>query len=151
VVDAQRTEMDPDKRKALVDQAQEILRNDQPGIVLYYNDYIQAYRQDRLDQVVPVMGNGISLPYIPWTYYTATPTGKRDFIRTTTQYDIATLNPVATGEVQNASLLRWIDAPFVIRNKDLEIEPWAAESWKVIDDTTVDVVIRSGMNFHDGK
>jgi len=151
VVDAQRQEMDPDKRKILVDQAQDILIKDQPGMVLYYNDYIQAYREDRLDKVVPVMGNGIALPYIPWTYYTSTPTGSRDFIRTTTQYDIATLNPFATGEVQNASLLRWMYAPFVIRNKDLEIEPWAAESWNVVDSTTVDVVIRSGMKFSDGK
>ena len=151
VVDAQRTEMDPEKRKELVDEAQSILVKDQPGMVLYYNDYIQAYREDRLEGVVPVMGNGISLPYIPWTYYTATPTGPRDFIRTTTQYDIATLNPFATGEVQNASLLRWMYAPFAIRNKDLEIEPWAAESWNVVDETTVDVVIRSGMTFNDGK
>lgn len=151
LVDAQRAEMDEGKRLEMVREAQRILYRDKPGMVLYYIDYLNAYRTDRIDGVVPVMGSGISLPYIPWTYFDAKPKGSRKLIKTTTQYDIATLNPFATGEVQNASMLRWIYAPFVMRDKDLNPVPWAAESWKIVDPQTVDVTIRVGMKFHDGK
>ena len=151
LVDAQRAEMDPVKRVALIKKAQEVVYRELPGLTLYYSDYINPYRKDRIEGVVPVMGSGISLAYIPWTYYQGKPKTNRKFVRATTQYDIATLNPFATGEVQNSSMLRWIYAPFIMRDANLKPVPWAAESWKVIDGQTVDVTIRAGMKFNDGK
>src|SRR6185437_11599282 len=38
----------------------------------------------------------------------------------------------------------------VMRDKNLKLVPWAAESWKVIDPQTADVKIRAGMKFSDG-
>ena len=148
---AQREEMDPAKRIDLIHQSQRMLIEDKPGVTLYYSDYVNPYRTDRIKGVVPIMGSGISLAYIPWTYLVGEPAGSQTSIRTTTQYDIATLNPFATGEVQNASLLRWIYAPLVMRAPDLSLKPWAAESWKVVDPKTVDLTIRGGMKFSDGK
>ncbi|MEX0923716.1 MAG: ABC transporter substrate-binding protein [Rhodovibrionaceae bacterium] len=148
---AQRQEMDPKKRVELIHQAQQLLLEDRPGVSIYYRDYVNPYRKDRIKGVVPVLGNGVGLAYIPWTYYMAEPIGERDFVRVTTQYDIATLNPFATGEVVNASFLRFMYAPLVMRGPDLEPTPWTAESWEVIDSTTVDVTLREGLKFHDGE
>jgi len=49
------------------------------------------------------------------------------------------------------SVLRLIYDTFLKLNPDLKVVPWAAESWKVVNNTTVDLVLRKGMTFHDGK
>jgi peptide/nickel transport system substrate-binding protein len=150
LVDAQRTEMDEGKRLQLVKQVQQMIYRDRPGMVLYYIDYVTPYRTDRIDGAVPVMGNGVGLAYIPWTYLDGKVKKGRPIIKTLTQYDITTLNPFATGEVTNSALLRWAYAPLVMRDKDTNLVPWAAESWREIDPTTMEVTIRPGMKFTDG-
>jgi peptide/nickel transport system substrate-binding protein len=147
----QREEMDDKKRQQLVFEAQAMAAAANPSLVLFSRNYIQAYNNKRFDGIVPVTGSGIAMPYIPWTYYKMTAKTSRKLVKTTSIYDIHTLNPFATPEVYNSSLLRWIYPTFVIRNEQWDLTPWAAESFKVIDPTTVDVVIRDGMKFHDGK
>lgn len=151
LVDAQRAEMDNAKRHQLVKQAQQMLYRDRPGLVLYYIDYVTPYRTDRIDGASSVMGNGTSLSYIPWTYYDGKVKKGRPIVKTLTQYDITTLNPFATGEVTNSALLRWVYAPLVMRDKNMNLIPWAAESWKVVDPKTVEVTIRTGIKFTDGQ
>ena len=147
----QREEMDEDKRQKLVFEAQAIAAAANPSLVLFARDYIQAYNNKRFEGVVPVPGSGIAMPYIPWSYLKMTPKTKRKLVKVTSIYDIHTLNPFATPEVYNSSLLRWIYPTFVIRDEQWNLKPWAAESYKVVDAKTVDVVIREGMKFHDGK
>lgn len=36
-------------------------------------------------------------------------------------------------------------------NEDLEVEPWLAESWELINETTWKFTIREGVTFHDGS
>jgi len=31
------------------------------------------------------------------------------------------------------------------------VVPWAASSWKIVGPKTVDITLRDGMKFHDGK
>ena len=147
----QREEMDDKKRQQLVFEAQAMAAAANPSLVLFSRNYIQAYNNKRFEGIVSVTGSGIAMPYIPWTYYKMTAKTSRKLVKTTSIYDIHTLNPFATPEVYNTSLLRWIYPTFVIRNEQWDLTPWAAESFKVIDPTTVDVVIRDGMKFHDGK
>ncbi|HLI10338.1 MAG TPA: ABC transporter substrate-binding protein [Alphaproteobacteria bacterium] len=147
----QREEMDATKRQKLVFEAQEIAAAANPSLVLFSRNYIQAYNADRWEGVVSMMGSGIAMPYIPWTYLKMRPKTSRKIVKVTSIYDIHTLNPFATPEVYNSSLLRWIYPTFVIRDEQLKPSPWAAESWKIADPKTVDVVIRSGMKFHDGR
>lgn len=151
LVEAQRSEMDEGKRQALVKQAQQMLYRDRPGMVLYYIDYITPYRTDRIDGAASVMGNGVGLSYIPWTYFEGKVKNGRPLVKTLTQYDITTLNPFATGEVTNAALLRWVYAPLVMRDKNMNLIPWAAESWKVLEPKVVEVTLRPNMKFTDGK
>ena len=147
----QRQEMDENKRQKLVFEAQAIAAAQNPSLILFTRNYIQAYNMERWDGIVPVMGTGIAMPYIPWTYLKMTPKTRRKLVKVTSIYDIHTLNPFATPEVYNSSLLRWIYPTFIIRDEQLRLTPWAAESWTVVDPTTIDVVIRDGMKFHDGR
>ncbi len=151
VDEAQRHEMDPAKRQKLVWDAQAISAAENPSLVLLHRDYIQAYNASRFEGMVPVLGNGIAMPYIPWSYLKMKPKTARKLVKVTSIYDIATLNPFATPEVHNSTMLRWIYPPFVIRDPETHVKPWAAESWKVVNPTTIEVVLRDGMKFHDGK
>lgn len=147
----QREEMDDKKRQALVFEAQAELAAHNPSLILFARNYIQAYNNKRFEGLVPVTGSGIAMPYIPWSYLKMTPKTGRKLVKSTSIYDIHTLNPFATPEVYNSALLRWMYPTFVIRDENWELKPWASESFRVVDDKTVEVVIRDGMKFHDGK
>lgn len=151
VVDAQRAEMDTEKRRALVHRAQAIAAADNPMLVLFFRDYINAYNSDRWEGVVPSVGSGITMPYLPWSYLKMKPKTGRKLVQAVNRSEMHTLNPFGTTEVLNVSLLRWIYPPFVMRDEDTRIVPWAAESWKVNTPTEIDVTIRPDMVFHDGR
>ena len=51
--DAQSSEVDPQKRIDIVHQMQSILYDDQPYIMLYYNNVLEAYRTDRVTGFTP--------------------------------------------------------------------------------------------------
>jgi peptide/nickel transport system substrate-binding protein len=97
------------------------------------------------------MGSGIAMSYIPWSYYRMKPLGNRKVVRVTNIYDIVTLNPFQTPEINNSTMLRWMYPTFVIRAPDTTVQPWAAEKWSVPEPTKVDLVLRDGMKFDDGK
>jgi peptide/nickel transport system substrate-binding protein len=40
---------------------------------------------------------------------------------------------------------------FLKLDPESNVVPWAAKEWKVVNDTTIDIVLREGMTFHDGK
>ena len=60
-------------------------------------------------------------------------------------------NPFATPEVYNVAMLRLLYPTLVVRDRQAKIVPWAADKVRIVDDTTVDITLRSGMKFHDGK
>lgn len=151
VVDAQAVEMNMKKRQKLVRKAQEMIAKDNAIFLIFHRDYIQAYNKERIDGVIPVMGSCIGLPYMPWTFLKAKPKTNIKEPRVVSIIDIQTLNPFAAMEVYNESYLRLCYDTLAKRDKDTKIIPWAAESWHVVDNTTVDVVLREGMKFHDDK
>lgn len=151
LVDAQLREMDVGKRQKLVRKAQEIIARDNIIFPIFHKDYIQVYNVERMDGVVPTMGACIGFPYVPWTFIEAKPkTDIREF-RLVHIHDLVTLNPFTISQVQNENWLRLAYDTFAKRDRDTKLIPWAAESWHVVDSTTVDIVLREGMKFHDGK
>lgn len=150
VADAQRQEMDEGERRKLVWEAQAIAAEHNPVYVLFFRDYVQAYNSNNWEDVVPVVGSGIGMPYVPWSFMKMRSKTSRNNLRVTSLYDISTLNPFAALGVMDQSLLRWVYPTFTFRAPDTEVIGWVAESWEVIDPTTVDIVIRDGMKWHDG-
>jgi peptide/nickel transport system substrate-binding protein len=151
IVEAQAIEMDMGKRQKLVREAQEMIAKDNPIFPIFHRDYVQAYNKERIDGVIPVMGSGIGFPYIPWTFLKAKPKKDIKEPRVVSVLDIQTLNPFASMEAWNDSYLRLAYDTLAKRDSDTNLIPWAAESWRLVDNTTVDLVLREGMKFHDGK
>jgi peptide/nickel transport system substrate-binding protein len=150
VVEAQASEMDPEKRRELVWKAQEIAAKDHAKMYLAHPDEVHAYNDKDWADASPGLGAALNFGNI-WHYLNFRPLKDRKVFRCAAIGDIDTLNIFNTSSGTNIQLLRFIYDPFVRYTTDFKVIPWAAESWDVVNPTTVDIVLRSGMKFHDGK
>lgn len=148
IADEQRSEMDPEKRKELVFEAQRILAEDVPRITIYSRDIVQAYNKDKFSNPVNMVGEGL---FNEWMPITIEPTTDDKVLKVASSTNIDTLNPLNSNTVYEWRNLRLIYDKLLRTTKDVELQGSAAESWNVVDDTTIDVVLRSGMTFHDGN
>lgn len=151
LVDAQKGEMNPEKRKNLIWKAQEVAAQDHPVWWLMYRVDINAYNNRDWKGVVEVMGAGIGTMFNTWTPIKIQPLTNRKMLKIGTQQDIATLNPLTAHTSTTQQFLRNIYDPFARISPDLQVIPWAADSWRVVNEVTIDLTLRKGMKFHDGK
>jgi peptide/nickel transport system substrate-binding protein len=147
LVEAQQKEMDVNKRKEIVYKAQELIKHNQAMSVLAYMKMTNAYRSDRIKNVVPMMGEGVGSF---WTDITMEVVQGDGYVRTGINAPLKNLNPVAAKDHLEFTELRMIyDRLFRIAPSG-KGEPWAAESYKIVDPTTIEITLRQGMKFHDG-
>jgi peptide/nickel transport system substrate-binding protein len=150
-VDAQKAEVNPEKRKELVWKAQEIAAQDHPAWWLYFFPVINAYNARDWEGVVSMIGNGIGGPFSLWTFLKARPKTGKKIMKACYFSDLVTLNPLTAHMSPNQQILRMIYDTFARITPDLKAIPWAAESWKVVNEVTIDLTMRKGMKFHNGK
>jgi peptide/nickel transport system substrate-binding protein len=147
LVMAQQKEMDLNKRKSIVYKAQELIKQNQSMSVLAYVQMTNAYRSDRIKNVVPMMGEGIGSF---WTDINMEVVQGDGYVRTGNTSPLKNLNPVAAKDHLEFLALRMIyDRLFRIDPEGIA-KPWAAESFKILDPTTIELTLRKGMKFHDG-
>jgi peptide/nickel transport system substrate-binding protein len=145
---AQQVEMDPVRRQEIVRKAQVLIAADQPENALVYPAMTNAYRSDRIANLTPQMGEGIGSL---WTDVSMTVIKGDGHVRTGATVALKNLNPVAVNDANEFKELRMIyDSLFQV-DPDGKAVPWAAESHTLVDDLTIDVTIRDGMKWHDGK
>jgi peptide/nickel transport system substrate-binding protein len=63
--------------------------------------------------------------------------------------DVKTYNPIV--EEGAVGWMRFVFDTFAKNNSKGETIPWAASSWKFVDDKTIEITLRDGMTFHDDK
>ncbi|CAB1084052.1 twin-arginine translocation pathway signal protein [Alkalispirochaeta odontotermitis] len=144
---AQQKEMNVEKRKEIVNKAQELIKQNQSMSVLVNLQMTNAYRSDRIKNVVPMMGEGIGSF---WTDINMEVVQGDGYVRTGIAGALKNMNPVAAKDHLEFMELRMIyDRLFRIAPSG-KAEPWAAESYKVVDPTTIELTLRQGMKFHDG-
>ncbi len=148
LADAQRGEMDMDKRQELVWEAQRILAEEVPRVTLYSRSNVQTYDKEKFTNVQNMSGEGL---FNEWTPMVAEPLTDDKTLVVGSNVNITNLNPFAARSVYDWRNLRLIYDKLVRLSTDVEPVPSAATGWDVIDDTTVDVYLREGMAFHDGE
>ena len=150
--DAQMREMDPEKRVKLVWDAQAVAAADVPIWWLAHPPVISVYNKRDFADPVEVMGSGYGQVYSMWSYLKIKPRTSRKVLRSATRSDyLVTLNPFSAAQSPNQCFIRFFYDTFAIVGPDLKAHPWAAESWKVVNPKTIDLVLRKGMKFHDGR
>jgi peptide/nickel transport system substrate-binding protein len=147
-VEAQRVEMDPESRREIVHRVQEILADDVPAVALYHVTEVHGYNSRLFSDVTPMMGQGL---WNFWSLLSTTPVADQRTLRVGQAWDVDTLNPFAPTGGGNIESMRLVHDMLARVAPDGSAVPWAAESWEIIDDTTVEVRLREGMTFHDGE
>lgn len=141
--------MDPGRRQALVHRAQEILAWDLPHVTLYHLRAPLAYNKERFTNAVPSATGGY---FNFWNFLGAAPVSGPSVLKIGWAGDIPTLNPLAARySVYYLQTVQMIYDTLARIGPDGKAVPWAAASWTAIDTTTVDVKLRAGMSFHDGR
>jgi peptide/nickel transport system substrate-binding protein len=76
-------------------------------------------------------------------------TGRKKIV-TANVLDLTSLS-LGTRSGNDRAILRFIYDTFVKVDPELNVVAWAASSWKIVGPKTVDITLRDGMKFHDGK
>ena len=148
LADAQRSEMDVAKRQAIVWEAQRILAEDVPRITTYSRANVQTYNHERFTNLKNMSGEGL---FNEWSPMVMEPLTNRRVPIVASNVNITNLNPFAARSVYDWRNLRLIYDKLVRLSVDVAPTAWAATGWDIVNDTTIDVTLRSGMKFHDGK
>src|SRR3972149_4466066 len=121
--------------------------NARPWCTRLRKSWPRMHRRSRCSTgMVPMVGRGL---WNPWTVLEAKPIGSDKTFRMGWATDIDGTNPLSiTSAVESLRLVY----DFLARvDKAGQPIPWAAESWRKVTDTQVDVTLRQGMTFHDGR
>lgn len=153
LAEAQRRVADPEVRRYVVHEAQEVLARDIPFVTLYYRYVIQAYRSDLWENINTMTGEGIYHEWLPFHADRVEPESQhpspvRLIIASNQEPD--SLNPMTASTVWEWKLLRFMYDKLARVNQHFQPEPWAALEINQVDDLTVEVKLREGMHFHDG-
>ena len=150
VVEEQRITVDPDKRRALVIRAQEILAADQPNMMLVHPQQAFAFDKNVFDESTVVDQSGIGIRSY-WTWLALTPTGDQKDIIVNSSDNVIAVNPLYISGVTDNWLTELLFDRLYRVGADGLPQPWAAENHEWRDETTIAVKLRSGMEWHDGK
>ena len=145
---AQSQEFDADARRAIVHDMQELYMPDAPISVLFYRDEVVGYNVNTFSDYVTMAGEAL---YNEWTPLEVTPLGDSRSLTIGSPQEPDNINPLASTSVWGWKWMRMVYDKLVRLSPDIEPLPWAASSIDAVDETTIDVVLRSGMTFHDGE
>lgn len=151
LIDQQTRESDPAKRLGYVREAQKVLADD-----LYIMQFgwgpsiVEAYNAADWDNVVATRGFGIASFNAFHSFLKMKPKANRRSVKVGMTALLETTNMLAAGNNMR-SIGRMIYDRLAYFDENLNIVPWAAESWQRLDERTWDIKLRPGMKFHDGK
>ena len=148
LTDAQQEEMNVEKRRDLILDTQQLLFDDAAASPIVHPSMTNAYRADRLDGLVPQLGEGIGSL---WTDLSVRVKSGDGYVKTGQTSALKNLNPISVHDSNEFKELRMIYDRLIQVGPDGSIVPWAATSIKAQDSTTIDIKLRDGMKFHDGK
>jgi peptide/nickel transport system substrate-binding protein len=149
LAEAQRQETDPEKRQALVRQAQELVNRHQPYAFLVHPEQVHAFNRTHLKDGTLVSQAGLGLRNI-WTYLGVEPVGNRRDMVLNASEPIQAIHPFWISGATDSWVTELIWDRIMRIGPDGRPRPWAAESVNWVDPTTIDVVMRAGMKWHDG-
>lgn len=149
LVEQQRVALDPDERREIVRAAQAMLAEDQPNMMLAHPQSTYAFNTSvwNADSVVDQSGIGIRNT---WSYLQLEPIGDvRDIILNSSD-NVTAINPLYISGGTDSWITELLYDRLMRIGPDGLPQPWAAESYEWIDDTTITVTLREGMMWHDG-
>lgn len=147
---AQRQELDLDKRRALIQEAQQLINRDQPYTFTVDPKNLTAFNANVWDEKSVVSQQGIGIRNF-WTWISLTPkTARKDVILNSTAAP-TNLNPFNIPGAQGSWATELVWDRLMRIGPDGLPKPWAASAVTRPTPTEVDVTLRDGMKWSDGS
>jgi len=147
---AQREELDLPKRQALVRAAQNLINRDQPYAFLVHPKNLVAFNKAIWDENSMTVQAGIGIRNF-WTWTTMKPKGDRRDVILNSTAPPTNLSPFNIPGAQGSWATELVWDRLMRIGPDGLPRPWAAETVTRPTETTVEVTLRPGMKWHDGK
>ncbi len=150
LAEAQRAESNQERRREILYEAQDVINRDQPYLFLVYPKNVLAYDKSVWKPESIIEQSGIGIRNF-WTFLRAEPAGSKKDLICNAAESLLALNPLyISGAIDSwVTELIW-DRLMRVGPNGLP-EPWAAETVTQVDPVTIDVVLRPGQTWHDGK
>jgi len=150
LAEQQRMLLDRDKRRDVVFKLQQMINRDQPYAFLVHPKYALAFNKAVFREDSVVNQSGIGIRNI-WTFVNITPLGAQKDLIINNIEPINQTNPLYIAGAGDSWVTDLIWDRLMRIGPDGIPKPWSAEKVDWVDDTTIDVTIRAGMSWHDGK
>jgi peptide/nickel transport system substrate-binding protein len=150
LAEAQRGETDPEARRDLIFQAQELIARDVPYIYVAHPELPYVVRADVFNADTVVDAQGLGAKNF-WTWLNLEPLGDQRTIITNTGDNVLAVNPLYISGDADSRITELVWDRLMRIGADGLAQPWAAESVVWEDNTHVVVTIREGMMWHDGQ
>ena len=150
VAEEQRQSTDPAKRKALVLQAQRLLDRDQPQMFLVHPTTMKAFNKNVWAEESIVSQSGIGIRNF-WTFVQAAPKGDVKQMVLNSAEPVVAVSPMYIAGSASSWVTELVWDRLARVGPDGIPQPWAAEKIDWVNPTTVDVTLRAGMSWHDGR
>ncbi len=147
---AQREELDVNKRQGIVKAMQELINKDQPYGFMVHPKNVVAFNKNVWDEKSIVEQAGIGARNT-WTWLNLRPLGAQKDIILNSVSTPTNLNPFNISGAQGSWAAEIVWDRLMRIGPDGLPQPWAAETVTRPDPLTVDVKLRAGMKWTDGK
>jgi peptide/nickel transport system substrate-binding protein len=150
IAEAQRRETDAEKRKSLVQKTQDLAAADAAYLFLVHPKNTTAFLNSALKSPTVVDQSGIGIRNF-WTFIAAEPAGESKDMVLNASEAMNAINPLYISGAIDSWITELVWDRLMRVGPDGLPKPWAADSVTWVDDKTLEVVIRPGMTWHDGK
>jgi peptide/nickel transport system substrate-binding protein len=150
IAEQQRQAVDVEQRKRLIREAQAIVSRDAPYAFLIHPKTLQAFNHQIWDANTIVTQKGVGIRNF-WTFVAATPKGSQQTMIINSGTSLQAIHPLYIAGAPDSWMNELVWDRLVRIGPEGLPRPWAAESLSLANDKTVDVTVRGGMTFHDGR
>lgn len=151
LAEAQRVTSDRDERKKLIDEAQELINQDQVYAFLVHPLKTYAFDKTVWDASTMVEQPGLGIKNF-WTFVGATPLGEQKDMILNSSDELNAINPFYISGATDSWITELIWDRMMRIGPDGLPQPWAAETVEMADDgKTYTLTLRDGMTWHDGQ
>jgi peptide/nickel transport system substrate-binding protein len=150
LAELQRRTMDQEQRRKLVADAQTMIDRDQPYAFMVHPYNVHAFNKSVWDPATIMTQSGVGIRNF-WTFTGVAPVSSQKTMVLNARLALVAVNPLYISGATDSWVTELVWDRLARVGPDGLPRPWAAEKITTVSETTIEVTLRAGMTWHDGK